>query len=119
MRCLVYFFLGHARKSCATCGHLQNNHICSLKGSLQELKFLQKLDVSGNQLRDLPQVIKLLCGLRHLTHLNLKARPCTAANEDDNSLCVLVAELIIELYLPRSPQLRMGFHPCQHVSPKG
>lgn len=76
----------------------QNNKLVTLAGSLRQLKFLTKLDVSGNQLRGLDKVLGTLQHLRFLSHLNIKVRggrgvcrggggrgPCTCA------VCVLLA----------------------------
>lgn len=51
---------------------LQDNQICTIRGSLARFQFLHKLDLSNNQLSDLEQVLKGLSRLGHLTHLNLK-----------------------------------------------
>jgi Leucine-rich repeat (LRR) protein len=64
-----------------------DNHICTLKGSLRRLAFLQKLDLSGNQLQNLQKVAAGLSHLHFLTHLNLKGNPCCA--EGDYRLFIL------------------------------
>lgn len=51
---------------------LQNNSICSLKGSLQKFHFLETLDVSNNQLSNLAKLASALSKFRFLTFLNLK-----------------------------------------------
>ena len=51
---------------------LQNNSICSLKGSLLHFKFLETLDLSNNQLRNLPKLAASLAKFHFLTFLNLK-----------------------------------------------
>ena len=51
---------------------LQNNKICSLKGSLSQLKFLDTLDLSNNQLRNLPKLAAYLATFLFLSFLNLK-----------------------------------------------
>ena len=51
---------------------LQNNRICSLKGSLSHFKFLDTLDLSNNQLRNLPKLAAHLAKLLFLSFLNLK-----------------------------------------------
>jgi Leucine-rich repeat (LRR) protein len=54
------------------CCFLQNNCICTLKGSLLRLKFLTDLDLSHNQLRDLRKLLQGLARLRFLQQLNLQ-----------------------------------------------
>ena len=51
---------------------LQNNKICSLKGSLAHFKFLDTLDLSNNQLRNLPKLAAYLAKFLFLSFLNLK-----------------------------------------------
>ena len=51
---------------------LQNNSISSLKGSLQKFHFLETLDVSNNQLRNLAKLAAALSKFRFLSFLNLK-----------------------------------------------
>ena len=51
---------------------LQNNKICSLKGSLSHFKFLDTLDLSNNQLRNLPKLAAYLAKFVFLSFLNLK-----------------------------------------------
>lgn len=51
---------------------LQNNSISSLKGSLQRFHFLETLDVSNNQLRNLAKLAAALSKCRFLSFLNLK-----------------------------------------------
>ncbi|MEW5305261.1 MAG: hypothetical protein WDW36_007816 [Sanguina aurantia] len=55
--------------------YLQANQICTLKGSLLILKFLQQLDLSDNALRNLEKQLKVLEKFKFLTHLNLKGNP--------------------------------------------
>lgn len=55
-----------------TCEFLQNNKICSLKGSLSHFKFLDTLDLSNNQLRNLPKLAAYLAKFLFLSFLNLK-----------------------------------------------
>jgi len=52
----------------------QENEICTLKGSLRCFKFLEQLDLSNNQLRNMAKVVKTLSFFKILTHLNLKVR---------------------------------------------
>jgi Leucine-rich repeat (LRR) protein len=59
---------------CTPCSFLQNNSICTLKGSLLRLKFLTDLDLSHNQLRDLRKLLQGLARLRFLQQLNLQVR---------------------------------------------
>lgn len=58
---------------------LQNNSICSLKGSLSHFKFLETLDLSNNQLRNLPKLAANLAKFQYLTFLNLKVQPTMTA----------------------------------------
>lgn len=58
---------------------LQNNSICSLKGSLSHFKFLETLDLSNNQLRSLPKLTASLAKFQYLTFLNLKVPPTMTA----------------------------------------
>ena len=62
----------HVLQSCLRLLLLQNNRICSLKGSLIRFKFLETLDVSNNQLRNLPKLASTLSRFHFLTFLNLK-----------------------------------------------
>jgi Leucine-rich repeat (LRR) protein len=52
----------------------QDNKICTLKGSLLKFTFLEQLDLSNNQLRDLAKLLPTLSQFQFLTHLNLKVR---------------------------------------------
>lgn len=47
---------------------MQDNQICTLKGSLLCFKFLETLELSNNQLRDLDKLLKVLA-LHLLKHL--------------------------------------------------
>ena len=58
---------------------LQDNQVCTLKGSLQGFKFLHLLDLSNNNLRDLDKQLKVLQKFHFLTHLNLKVYLITGA----------------------------------------
>lgn len=51
---------------------LQDNQICTLKGSLARLKHLTHLDLANNALRDLPKLLGRLEKLRALRELNLQ-----------------------------------------------
>lgn len=51
---------------------VQHNQICTLKGSLTSFHFLDTLDLSGNQLRDLDKLVATLQKLPFLTYLNLQ-----------------------------------------------
>lgn len=51
------------------------NEICSLKGSLNCMHFLETLDLSHNNLRDLEKLLTYLEKFNFLRTLNLKARP--------------------------------------------
>lgn len=51
---------------------MQDNCICTLKGSLTSFHFLDTLDLSGNQLRDLDKLMATLQKLPFLTYLNLQ-----------------------------------------------
>ncbi len=50
---------------------VQDNQICTLKGSLLAFKFLEVLDLSNNQLRDLDKIVATLCKFKYLQNLNL------------------------------------------------
>ncbi|KAJ9533417.1 hypothetical protein QJQ45_026499, partial [Haematococcus lacustris] len=56
--------------------YAHNNQICTLKGSLACLHFLDTLDLSNNQLRDLDKLVAQLGKLKFLKTLNLKGNPC-------------------------------------------
>ena len=58
---------------------LQNNRICSLKGSLTYFHFLETLDLSSNQLRNLPKLAANLAKFHFLSFLNLKVAFCKLA----------------------------------------
>lgn len=55
----------------------QSNRICTLKGSLQHMKFLQELDLSNNELRNLQKIKKSLERFAHLETLNLMGATLT------------------------------------------
>ncbi|EFJ52944.1 hypothetical protein VOLCADRAFT_120248 [Volvox carteri f. nagariensis] len=55
--------------------YAHDNQICTLKGSLIDFKFLEILDLSNNQLRDLEKQIKVLEKFKFLHELNLKGNP--------------------------------------------
>jgi hypothetical protein len=61
----------HARHACLPPIH-QDNDICTLKGSLATLKFITHLDLSNNNLRDLPKLLRCLGRLQNLQHLSLQ-----------------------------------------------
>ncbi|GMH45126.1 hypothetical protein BSKO_13083 [Bryopsis sp. KO-2023] len=67
--------------------YAQDNAICSLKGSLRYFKFLEVLDLSRNELRDLDKMICHLKSFSFLTHLNLQGNPC--CEEPDYRLLVI------------------------------
>eukprot|EP00798_Chlamydomonas_sp_ICE-L_P027714 gene27714-7358_t len=69
--------------------HVQDNQICTLKGSLSSFKFLETLDIANNQLRDLEKLLKSLEKFKFLKHLNLKGNPC--CEEPDYRLLVIHA----------------------------
>lgn len=50
----------------------QYNEICSLKGSLNCMRFLETLDLSHNKLRDLEKLLTYLEKFAFLETLNLK-----------------------------------------------
>mmetsp|Transcript_18694 Transcript_18694/g.40191 ORF Transcript_18694/g.40191 Transcript_18694/m.40191 type:complete len:364 (+) Transcript_18694:241-1332(+) len=66
---------------------VQDNQICTLKGSLPCFKFLEQLDLSNNHLRDLDKMLDTLDRFQFLTHLNLKGNPC--CEEPDYRLRVI------------------------------
>lgn len=69
--------------------YVQDNRICTLKGSLLHFKFLQLLDVSNNVLSNLDKVLAKLQKLQFLETLNLKGNPC--CEEPDYRLRVISA----------------------------
>ncbi|KAL3151471.1 hypothetical protein ABBQ38_012471 [Trebouxia sp. C0009 RCD-2024] len=69
--------------------HAENNSICSLKGSLSYFTFLETLDLSNNQLRNLPKLAASLAKFQYLTFLNLKGNPC--CEEPDYRLTLIHA----------------------------
>jgi Leucine-rich repeat (LRR) protein len=64
--------LDHNTRIKQLCAH--NNKLCTLKGSLTQLKFLTHLDISHNQLKRLDKVVGTLQRLRFLQELNLQVR---------------------------------------------
>lgn len=56
--------------------YVHDNQLCTLKGSLHHLKFLEHLDLGNNSLGDLAKVLRQLERLRFLRHLNLQGNPC-------------------------------------------
>lgn len=52
--------------------YAHNNRLCTLKGSITQLKFLTHLDISHNQLKRLDKVVGTLQKLRFLQELNLQ-----------------------------------------------
>jgi len=73
----------------------QDNQLCTLKGSLTNLRFLTHLDLSNNVLRDLPKLLARLERLRFLRHLNLQGNPC--CEEPDYRLEVIHRLLWLEV----------------------
>ncbi|GIL59679.1 hypothetical protein Vafri_14415 [Volvox africanus] len=67
--------------------YAHDNQICTLKGSLTIFKFLEMLDLSNNQLRDLEKQIKVLEKFKFLQELNLKGNPM--CEEPDYRLIVI------------------------------
>mmetsp|Transcript_21219 Transcript_21219/g.55393 ORF Transcript_21219/g.55393 Transcript_21219/m.55393 type:complete len:351 (-) Transcript_21219:80-1132(-) len=67
--------------------YAQYNDICSLKGSLAVMSFLNTLDLSHNNLRDLEKLLTYLEKYKFLKHLNLKGNPC--CEEPDYRLHVI------------------------------
>ena len=65
-------FLPQLDLSADCASSMQDNQLCTLKGSLLCFKFLQHLDLSNNQLRNLEKIIKVLSKLRFLKQLNLQ-----------------------------------------------
>jgi Leucine-rich repeat (LRR) protein len=80
----------------------QNNAICTLKGSLMQLKFLTDLDLSHNQLRDLRKLLQGLARLRFLQQLNLQVWRGSSSNVMSSS----GTELCPILCAARGQQLR-------------
>uniref|UniRef100_A0A7S0WNL5 Uncharacterized protein n=1 Tax=Chlamydomonas leiostraca TaxID=1034604 RepID=A0A7S0WNL5_9CHLO len=56
--------------------YAQDNQICTLKGSLECFHFLETLDLSNNQLRDLDKLVRVLERFKFLKSLNLTGNPC-------------------------------------------
>ncbi|KAL3155209.1 hypothetical protein ABBQ32_013149 [Trebouxia sp. C0010 RCD-2024] len=82
--------------------HAENNSICSLKGSLSHFKFLETLDLSNNQLRNLPKLAANLAKFQYLTFLNLKVLP-----EERKSAAAVIGGKTAELSVAfgkRAPQ---------------
>ncbi|KAG2435601.1 hypothetical protein HYH02_011893 [Chlamydomonas schloesseri] len=67
--------------------YAQDNQICTLKGSLENFKFLETLDLSNNQLRDLDKQIKVLEKFKFIKELNLTGNPL--CEEPDYRLIVI------------------------------
>ncbi|KAG2502123.1 hypothetical protein HYH03_000614 [Edaphochlamys debaryana] len=67
--------------------YAQDNQICTLKGSLLYFKFLETLDLSNNQLRDLEKQLKLLEKFKFIKELNLSGNPL--CEEPDYRLLVI------------------------------
>ena len=57
---------------------LQDNQLCTLKGSLARFKFLETLDLSGNKLCNLAKLLETLGKFQFLQMLNLVVRLPTA-----------------------------------------
>ena len=53
---------------------LQDNQLCTLKGSLARFKFLETLDLSGNKLCNLAKLLETLGKFQFLQMLNLVVR---------------------------------------------
>ncbi len=53
---------------------LQDNQLCTLKGSLSRFKFLETLDLSGNKLCNLAKLLETLGKFQFLQMLNLVVR---------------------------------------------
>ncbi|GFR43310.1 hypothetical protein Agub_g4377 [Astrephomene gubernaculifera] len=67
--------------------YAQDNQLCTLKGSLQHFKFLETLDLSNNQLRDLEKQLRVLEKFKFIKDLNLKGNPM--CEEPDYRLLVV------------------------------
>jgi len=67
--------------------YAQDNQICTLHGSLPAFTFLETLDLSNNQLRDLDKQLKVLEKFQFLRTLNLKGNPLV--EEPDYRLTVI------------------------------
>ena len=79
---------------------LQDNQLCTLKGSLSRFKFLETLDLSGNKLCNLAKLLETLGKFQFLQMLNLVVRlpvshapqplmSISQAAEDAGRVCVL------------------------------
>mmetsp|Transcript_20704 Transcript_20704/g.67050 ORF Transcript_20704/g.67050 Transcript_20704/m.67050 type:complete len:272 (-) Transcript_20704:2571-3386(-) len=68
---------------------LQNNALVTLNGSILKMHFLQTLDLSNNNLRNLTKLLSLLSRFNFLHSLELKGNPC--CEEPDYRLCVIGA----------------------------
>ncbi|KAF5833652.1 hypothetical protein DUNSADRAFT_9995 [Dunaliella salina] len=67
--------------------YVQDNQICTLKGSLLTFKFLEVLDLSNNLLRNLDKIIATLSKFKYLKNLNLMGNPCV--EEPDYRMIVI------------------------------
>lgn len=89
---------------------LQNNEICTLKGSLEKFAFLETLELGENQLRDLTKVIRHLSKLRFLKTLDLQVRPCTKpyAKHYPEPLFIKPGRKLLDIFeIPRSSLIRV------------
>ena len=78
----------------------QFNEICSLKGSLNGMRFLETLDLSHNKLRDLDKLLLYLEKFHFLRTLNLKVNCCDTA---PRRMMTFTDDAISRLVFPLSP----------------
>ncbi|DBA75658.1 TPA: hypothetical protein ACH3X2_009025 [Trebouxia sp. C0005] len=89
--------------------HAEHNKICSLKGSLSHFKFLNTLDLSHNQLRNLPKLAAYLAKFLFLSFLNLKGNPCCEEPDYRITLIHAVPSLqILDLHQVSAEERKMA-----------
>lgn len=73
--------------------------MCTLKGSLGHLKFLTQLDLSGNNLRELPKLLARLEKLTALEHLNLQVGTAAGSGSRRIGVCGQCASVCRTLHV--------------------
>lgn len=75
--------------------YAHNNRLCTLRGSITQLKFLTHLDISHNQLKRLDKVTATLQKLRFLQELNLQVSPTALTATQVTDFLVVGARTLI------------------------